>query len=478
MPRPFVPSPFVALLLVFSLAACDSADPYGPPAVEGQLQAEAGRGTAADLTLSLDAEAGVESLTVSVDGGEPEVVAVPDGATEVVYTFEVPAEATVGTTYALLFTLTDAGGATSTATGTVTVGRLIETPATYAFTRDGASTVSYGGQTDRLNQLAEIKAYLQQGDAGGVLSEQVLLDMFANAGGDGGGHFSFSSTKQLRDKTFQPDLDSRLFEDLFVAAAAASRAGADGATAANGTAGLLVRENSGNTILVNEKGHEFTQFVEKGLMGAVFHNQVYNTYLTDARIGAGVENVALREGTNYTDMEHHWDEAFGYFGAPVDFASGWPAARKGEARFWANYANTSDEELGLNGRIMEAYIAGRAAVVNNDRAEIDAQADALYELHELTAAATAVHYINDTLGYLNEGKVGEAFHTLSEAWAFTNALRYTPRRALSLDAIDTILTVDFGAGGNFWEATPAGLNQAKATIVAAFPELAPVQDQL
>ena len=468
-------SPLAAVLFVSGLAACDSTDPLGPPTVDGQLQAEAGRGQTADLTLSLGAEAGVRSLTVSVDSGAPEDVAVPAGATEVVYPFRVPAEATVGTTYSLLFTATDVDGATSTATGTVTVGRLIDTPATYTFTRDGASTVSYGGQTDRLNQLAAIKAYLQQGDAGDAISEQVLLDMFANAGGDGGGAFSFSSSKQLKSKTFQPDLDDRLFEELFADAAAASRTGA---TASNGTAGLIVRESSGKTVLVSAKGHEFTQFVEKGLMGAVFHNQIYNTYLTDARIGANVENVALADGSNYTPLEHHWDEAFGYFGAPVDFASDWPAARKSEARFWANYANTSDEELGLNGRTMEAYTAGRTAVVNNDRDEIDAQADALYTLHELTAAATAVHYINDTLGYLGEGKVGEAFHTLSEAWAFTNALRYTPRRSLPLGAIDTILTVDFGADGNFWEATPAGLNRAKATIVAAYPELAPVQDRL
>ncbi|WP_412060528.1 DUF4856 domain-containing protein [Rubrivirga sp. IMCC45206] len=468
-------SPLAALLLVFGLGACDSTDPFGPPAVGGQLQAEAGRGTAVDLTLSLDSEAGVRSLTVSVDGAAAEPVAVPAGADEVVYTFEVPAEATVGTAYVLLFTITDADGATATATGTVTVGRLIEAPATYAFTRDGASTVSYGGQTERLDQLAAMKRYLSTGDAGAELSEQTLLDMFSNAGGNGGGAFSFTSTKQLRDKTFQPDLDDRLFEDLFAGAAAASRSGA---TAANGTAGRIVRENSGSTILVDAKGREFTQLIEKGLMGAVFQNQVYNTYLTDARIGAAVENTALVDGTPYTAMEHHWDEAFGYFGAPIDFASDWPSERSGELAFWSKYSNVSDAELRLNGRIMDAYIAGRAAVVNNDRTEIDAQAAALYTLHELTAAATAVHYINDTLGHLNDGKAGEAFHTLSEAWAFVNAVRYTPRRALSLGAIGTILTVDFGADGNFWEVTPAGLNRAKATIVAAYPELAPVQDQL
>lgn len=475
MLRTYRLAPLAALLLVFGLAACDSADPLGPPTLGGQLQAETGRGTTADLTLSLDAEAGVQSLTVAVDGGTPEAIAVAAGATQAVYSFEVPAEATVGTTFSLLFTVTDAEGQVSTETGTVTVGRLIDTPTTFAFTRNGTTTVSYGGQIDRLNQLGELKDYLKTGDAGSVISEQVMLDMFANTGGNGGGNFSFTSTKQLKDKTFQPDLDAQFFEDLFAAAAAASQSGA---MASNGVAGLIVRENSGNTVLVNENGHEFTQFVEKGLMGAVFHNQIYNTYLTSGRIGPDVENVELRDGTNYTDMEHHWDEAFGYFGAPVDFTSNWPSARRSEARFWANYSNISDEELSLNDRIMDAYTEGRTAIVNNDRTQIDAQAAALYELHELTTAATAVHYINDTLGHLNEAKTGEAFHTLSEAWAFVNAIRYTPQRALSLSQIDQILDTDFGANGNFWNVTPAGLNAAKATLVAAYPELAPVQDQL
>jgi hypothetical protein len=469
-------TPAAALLLSFGLVGCDSSDaPGDAPVIGGQLQAEGGRGTTAALTLSLDAEAGVESLTVSVAGDEPAAVPVAAGATEVDYYFAIPADATVGTTYDLRFTLTDTDGETSTSTATVTVGRLIETPATYAFTRGGESSVSYGGQTDRLNQLAEMKSYLRQGDRGEALSEQVLLDMFANAGGDGGGNFSFASSKDLRSKTFEPDLDDRLFEDLFAAAATASQSGA---AASNGVAGLIERENSGNTILVNEKGHEFVQFVEKGLMGAVFHHQIYNVYLSDARIGPGVENTELAEGAAYTPMEHHWDEAFGYFGAPVDFTSDWPETRGDEARFWANYADTSDPELGLNGRIMEAYRAGRAAVVNNDRAEIEAQAAALYDLHELTTAATAVHYINDTIGHLNASRTGEAFHTLSEAWAFVNAIRYTPERALSLADIETILTADFGADGNFWDVTLAGLNAAKAKLVAAYAELEPVQDEL
>lgn len=35
---------------------------------------------------------------------------------------------------------------------------------------------------------------------------------------------------------------------------------------------------------VNANGREFTQLIEKGLMGAVFHSKIYTVYLTDTHI--------------------------------------------------------------------------------------------------------------------------------------------------------------------------------------------------
>ncbi|MDZ7773600.1 MAG: DUF4856 domain-containing protein [Balneolaceae bacterium] len=358
----------------------------------------------------------------------------------------------------------------------------LQPPDTYEFTRDGASSVAYPGQTDRLNMLGEMDAYLGRGDDGQTLSEQVLLDMYTNAGGDGGGNFSFTSDRQLANKTFAPDRDEQLFENLFADAAAASQNGANGVTASDGTAGLLVRENSGNTILVDEKGREFGQLIEKGLMGAVFYNQIFNVYLTDARIGPDVENEDLAEGANYTPKEHHFDEAFGYWGVPVDFQSDWPEDREDEPRFWGHYSdvvdNVRDGMLGTNSTIMDAFIRGRTAIVNKDEAALDEQVDILYEQLELVAAATAVHYINDTLGHLSAGNTGEAFHTLSEAWAFVNALKYSPRRAITVDQIETIQNSRFGQNGNFWKVTADGLNQAKSTLLNVYPDLEPVQDEL
>ena len=208
------------------------------------------------------------------------------------------------------------------------------------------------------------------------------------------------------------------------------------------------------------------------------YHQIYNTYFTDERTGDDVENTILREGENYNDMEHHWDEAFGYWNPPLDFASNWPSDRESEDRFWSHYSNVVDPSLGINSIIMEGFIEGRTAIVNNDLVTKNRIRSEVAENLELVAAATTIHYINDTQQALNEGSIGEAFHVLTEAWTFANALRYYSNRKLSLQEIETIMESDFGADGNFWNVTPEGLAAAKAKIVAAYPKLDAVQDDL
>jgi len=475
----------LAILLVFATSCND--DNEREVEMNGVItvsatDVESGRGTSVDIPVSINAEEGIQSLVVSAEGAADQTLAITPGENTVnaTVTYEIPADALFNSSVDLTFTATDAKSQSATATAVVTTGKLIaETPATYEFTRNGETTVSYSGQNERLSMLEIIKnEILNRGDAGEVISAQALLAAFTNEGGNGGGLFDFESTKQLRNKAFQPDLDDQLFENLFADAEAASIAGQSGEEASNGVAGLITRKSKGSTVLVDKNGREFTQLIEKGLMGSVFYNQIYNTYFSDARTGDDVENTVLREGKNYNDMEHHWDEAFGYWNSPLDFSSNWPSERASEDRFWSHYSNTVDPSLGTNSIIMEAFKEGRAAIVNNDLATKTAKRAEVAEHLELVAAATAVHYLNSSLAALNAGDTGDAFHVMSEVWAFVNALRYNPNRQLSLTEIDEIMNQDLGADGNFWNVTTAGLNKAKATLVGAYPKLAPVQDEL
>ena len=455
-----------------------------PPAIGGTIEVEGGRGTDVEVGVSLRAENGIQSLSVSVEGGAPQSIAVTPGAINeaVSFPFSIPAAATVGTTYSMVFTMIDQESESQSFDAMVIVGNLIDLPETYEFTRDEVSTVSYPAQTDRLNQLAEMQSYLGTADAGELITEQALLDMFANTGNNGGGNFSFSSDNQLQDRTFMADLNTALFETLFADAATASTAGSMGTIAENGTSGLLTREVEGSTMLVDGNGRAFTEVIEKGLMGAVLYNEIYNTYLTDNLIGNAIENVALSVGENYTEQENNIDQAFGYFGAPQDFSSNWPMDREEEATFWSKYSNIIDgvdeEALNTNNSVMEAFIATRTAIVNNDPPERNAQRDSLYQRLDLVAAGAAVHFINDSIEALGTENWGEAMYALSNAWGFVNALRYNPQSVLTPVAIEEIKESDLGAAGNFWSVTVEGLNKAKATLVTAYPDLEDLQDSL
>lgn len=350
------------------------------------------------------------------------------------------------------------------------VNDTIEAPATYEFSRNGASSVSYSGQTERLNQLGEMKTLMVDATNNKTLiSSQSLKDMFENVNGDGNGNFSFTSTKQLSNKTF--DLDKNLFIAAFDGIAAASDSSMADKIATSGKSGYLVRSN-GNRILVDANGHEFVQEIEKGLMGATFYNQIANVYLSDEKIGEAVNNTDLADGNNYTDMEHHFDEAFGYFGAPVDFESNYSGTES--PRYWADYSNDFDGLVGLNDKLMNAFKLGRKAIELQSYSVLDNQVESIHNEFEVLIASAAIHYINSSLG---ETVDGNRMHTLTEGYFFLKALRYSnaTTRKISQTDLQTMLDTDWG--NDFWSVSETGLNKIKTTLSSTYG-LNSVKDQL
>lgn len=344
-------------------------------------------------------------------------------------------------------------------------GNQVTAPATYEFTRLGQSTVSYSGQTSRLDQLGELTAELKKADAGSSISSATLLNMFANTNNP----FSQVYPKDIKSKTFSAD--TTFFINLMTEMANNS---GNSTTASSGTAGLLTRGN-GNTILVDANGREYTQLIEKGLMGATFYHQVANTYLTDDRIGSAVNNTDMVDTANgkyYTDMEHHFDEAFGYMGFPIDFSSSYSGS--GTVRFWGKYSNTADDNIQSNDALMNAYKLGRAAIVAKDYTVLNAQADIIYDEFDRVIAATAIHYINDVL---TDSNTGDRHHHLSEAYAFIRALRYANIFKRKLSDTEVTELYDTKIGSNFYNTTAADLNFIKDKLSTTYG-LDAVKDQL
>ncbi len=350
----------------------------------------------------------------------------------------------------------------------------LEIPSTYEFTRNGESSVSFSGQTTRLDMLSEMKSYLGEAHGGNEIEEDVLLGMYANENASFSDSELNSADKQLENKTFSTDIE--FFKEQMAAAAIASRDYfANQQEAAEGQSGLIQRGTSGNFILVSEKGWEYQQVIEKGLMGAVFLNQIYNVYLTDDRIGPTVENEELVEGENYTSKEHHWDEAFGYWGVPIDFPA---ELESSDNRFWANYSYGREELLGTASNLRDAYLKGRTAIVNGDDQSLEEATEVLYETFEITAAATAVHYLNSCIEDINSGDQGNLFHHASEVIGFVMALKYSPFKRTTTDEIETIIYDHLGEEGDFWKISLEGINEAKQLLISNYEELEPFMDQL
>jgi hypothetical protein len=159
-------------------------------------------------------------------------------------------------------------------------------------------------------------------------------------------------------------------------------------------------------------------------------------------------------------MEHHWDEAFGYFGAPIDF----PTNTDG-IRFWTKYCNKQDANLGgANATIMNAFKKGRAVISQGfDLSMRDEQIQIIRREWERVSARQAVAYFQGAID--NFGTDNAKFlHELSEAYAFVLSLKYVPldTRVINFTEIEYIL--DDNIGDNFWDVEVSDMNAAITSL--------------
>lgn len=328
----------------------------------------------------------------------------------------------------------------------------LDIPDTYNF-----DNVSYDGQTQRLAMLLEMKNYLASANTPGVaLDAQRLKAMYANDAALAGWQGSYSDSRQLKDKTFE--FHRELFGRLMDAIAQASASPAPGAP---GLAGVVSSLDGTKQYLLNENGVEYAQLIEKGLMGACFYYQALAVYFGEEKMSADNDAVVPGEGTA---MEHHWDEAFGYYGVPRDFPS-----VSDPVFFWGQYSNRRDPMLGCNQKMMSGFLKGRAAIAARDFALRDEAITEVRAGWELISGATAISYLNAALRDFND--VALRAHALSEAIAFTYALQFNPERSLSPEEINQALRLIGGGSEDFFEMNlyqveRAQLEQARALLAA------------
>lgn len=360
----------------------------------------------------------------------------------------------------------------------------VSTPATYNFERNGASSVFYTGQTERILMAEELLDGLKEPST----TLNTLQSQFDHTQGEN--NFTDpdlnSTSKSVRSKVAA----SRDFFNANITDQTAIRADFDQWIAAQvsevfpvwtsqqasaGVAGFLQEPGGGSLRYFNEDGLEYDQAVAKGLIGALMTDQILNNYLSssvldEATNRADNDNGVLVPGTNYTNMEHKWDEAFGYLYGTDDALN----PQLGADSFLNLYLDRTESDAdftGIAADIYDAFKLGRAAIVAGEYDVRDAQAAIIREKISVVIARMAVFYLIEGKEVRDTNLAG-GLHDFSEGYGFIYSLQFTREPGtnqpyFTKDEVDGFITT-LTDGNGFWDLTDEQIDQMAEDIAARF----------
>ena len=358
-------------------------------------------------------------------------------------------------------------------------------PETYEFTRNGSSTVSFSGQTTRLSQSDELYGEFNSSAA----TVESLTLMFA---GDANGSAGFSetslngTTKLIRDKTSASTLRgsavTQSMFDAWISEYVNDVVPNLASDASEGQAGLW-----GGKYQFNSKGHEIDQLFFKGLIGAFNLDQIVNNYIHPNQLDSGDrisnnDNGVLSDGKNYTDMEHKWDEGFGYLyghvidgvGEELSTAGTTPSGNGNLLMKYFKKTNEKDAYAGIAATVYDAFKLGRAAIVAKDYDLRDEQAKIIKINLSKAVGVYALHYLSGAIATLSDSSSDkrDAFHGLSEGYGFVYSLRFTRNTSTNAPHLPSAEITAFLStlmeGNGFWDVTGATLDQISDRIASAY----------
>ena len=385
---------------------------------------------------------------------------------------------------------------------------LIDTPTEYSFEsrfNSGESSVSYSGQVVRNLLINDIKT--QMGADAGSGNPATLVSMMAN---DNANQAILSSAGDMSTvQTKYHDISSSHLNDRLTAVDSYIIPGYN----ANATALVngWVQESvvNGKTRLTGDNaGIRLDQITQKTLWGAVSYWQATSKYMSKIPTD---DNSMASGDDNYTAMEHHWDESFGYFGAALDYNTGYTddSDRKsgpyndsnsdGSIDFKSEYnvgwavtaakrdiCDACDVNHDFTKTIFDAYLEGRTLITNQaDLTEILVQRDIVMNTWEKVVAAVSIHYVNDVAadiaalieaGDTTIAPGSDATADYENHWGemrgYANGLLYNDFKVITDANLDRILAVMgtapvYPSNGNF-DAMLAYHNQLIGEVRAIF----------
>ena len=348
------------------------------------------------------------------------------------------------------------------------------------FTREGESTVSFGGQTTRLKMTVELGSDLKtqsesatdiqsRFETGQGFGESVLNDSGKNVRSKTSSSIGlFGSNK---NSSGQGNTNVELIENFISGHDAVKAAWLTEATAGNPG---FVNDGDGSTRYVNADGYELNQLFTKSMSGALAYDQAVNHYLNrldDENDGTNNYRTANDEGTlvegkTYTTMEHHWDEAFGYIYGNI--------AKENLIYKYIDNVAALPKFPNFEENVLKAFVLGRIAIAEKDYTKRDEQVAFLRENLGIVIAVRSVNYIVAGANFLddtsNANRVQDALHDLSEGYGFVNSLRYivdADGQLIFTDAeVDAYLAI-LNADNGVWDLSPSNLIDNIAKPIAA-----------
>ncbi len=333
---------------------------------------------------------------------------------------------------------------------------------------NGDSTVDLKSGNDRYRIYQALNYYLGAAVRDNkALDATVMKNMYANTGNpftdvpslNISGSALNASGVQLRSltasskSTTEAEAERVRLETAFTQMAEASKSVA--VTASKGVAGKA------GTYLLDAKGIEIAQIIQKSLIGAYQLDYISNVLLNK---GLDADNTTLVTGKKYSQLEHNWDEAYASLTLnPVYLAGSTDGVRGTSESFLGSYI--WEYNKASYAKIHPAFVRGRVAIVNNDIAEIKTQATFIRTEMEKAIAAAAV-------GYLGKWKTGTTdaarAHAMGEGLGFIYSLRYCTINGADATFSDTLLAGLVGSTNGFWDLTNEKVNAAADAINAKF----------
>lgn len=379
-------------------------------------------------------------------------------------------------------------------------------PTTYNF-----SNASYGGQTDRIYMLKELETYLKTVNSGGIVDASIAKSMYANDGYTWTSDYFTSNgqpTKQLKNKTAtddQANIESLIDQlaalstqavsdnDAFIESVLGVNLSTCGAAIdyladSYGYSleqsctwdGAPMYDFGGMTMgdycpascnpdavtltgsyMFDENGFEPVQLIVKGIMGSCFYYQGTSVYLSDAKMNVDNDVDALTGDTDYTDMQHHFDESFGYLGAPIDMS----IANPDGGNYWGKYAKktTAGGLTTIDNLMQDGFIAGRHAINNMDYDARDVAISVIQSEWEMIPVASALYYLNSSIDAISDDAVRN--HALSEAIAFMSALKWNSSGIVTPAQVDDMIAM---LGDNLFNISATMISDTRDALAAAY----------